>query len=165
MNIRERLADKSNYSADADGRPIKYIVIHFTANDGDTAAGNCNYFAGAGRNASAHYFVDEREVWRSVRDQDRAWHVGAKTYKHPECRNTNSIGIELCSRKDAAGRYYFKPETVANAVELTRAKMDEHGVPVERVLRHYDVTGKNCPAPFVEDPEQWEAFKDALRGK
>ena len=76
MLIRELLADRSNYTA-MGSRPIKYIVIHYTANDGDTAQGNCNYFRGANRNASAHYFVDGQEVWRSVRDGDKAWHCGA----------------------------------------------------------------------------------------
>ena len=163
--MKERFANETNYTKNQNPRKIRYIVIHFTANDGDTAAGNCNYFASANRNASAHYFVDEKEAMRSVKDGDTAWHCGAKKYKHAECRNGNSIGIELCSRKDAAGRYYFKAETVQNAIELTRSKMEEHGVPAERVLRHWDVTGKNCPAPFVENPQAWAEFKAALLGK
>lgn len=148
MIIRELLADESNYTA-VGARTIEYLVIHFTANDGDTAQENCNYFTGSNRGASAHYFVDASEVWRSVRDEDRAWHCGDDVYYHPRCRNTNSIGIELCSRRDAAGNFYFTPETVALAVELVRAKMDEYGIPSENIVRHYDVTHKICPAPFV----------------
>lgn len=161
MKIREQLAHHSNYTATG-GRDIKYIVIHYTGNDGDTAANNCNYFAAGNRNASAHYFVDESEVLRSVNDKDKAWHCGADFYSHDECRNSNSIGIELCSRIDVDGYYYFEPETVALAIELTKAKMQEYGIPVENVVRHYDVTRKNCPAPFVEDAEAWAEFKAAL---
>lgn len=161
MIIRELLAHKSNYTATGT-REIKYIVIHYTANNGDTAQGNCNYFSGANRNASAHYFVDELEVWRSVKDGDKAWHCGGDVYYHPYCRNTNALGIELCSRKDNNGAYYFKPETVALALELTRAKMAEYGVPPQNVVRHYDVTHKICPAPFVRDEAAWQAFKAAL---
>lgn len=161
MEIKERLAHPSNYT-EQHGRKIKYIVIHYTGNDGDTAANNCNYFAGAGRGASAHYFVDESEIYRSVKDKDRAWHCGDDIYYHSECRNTNSIGIELCSRIDASGLYYFAPETVALAIELTKAKMQEYGIPASNVVRHYDVTHKLCPAPFVYDVDQWAEFKAAL---
>nr|DAF27743.1 MAG TPA: N-acetylmuramoyl-L-alanine amidase [Caudoviricetes sp.] len=161
MNIKELLSHPTNYTATG-SRTIKYLVIHYTGNNGDTAAGNCNYFTGANRQASAHYFVDEKEVWRSVRDGDRAWHCGDDVYFHPACRNNNSIGIELCSRRDASGRYYFKPETLARAVELTKAKMQEYNIPAENVVRHYDVTHKICPAPFVEDVAAWQAFKNAL---
>ena len=161
MSINELLAHSSNYTTTS-GRRIDYIVIHYTGNDGDTAEGNCKYFSAAGRNASAHYFVDERETWRSVRDKDRAWHCGGKVYYHPKCRNSNALGIELCSRKDKRGAYYFKPETIARAVALTRAKMAEYGIPPEHVVRHYDVTHKMCPAPFVQDAAAWQAFKNAL---
>ena len=40
--------------------------------------------------------------------------------------------------------------------------MDKYGVPAERVLRHYDVTGKRCPAPWVDRPGEWEDFKGRL---
>ena len=164
LMIRELLAHSSNYTA-MTGRSIKYIVIHYTANDGDTAQGNCRYFNAANRKASAHYFVDEQEVWRSVKDKDGAWHCGGKTYYHDHCRNSNSIGIEICSRKDSDGRYYFMPAAVALAVELTRAKMAEYGIPAKNVIRHYDVTHKICPAPFVQDEAAWQAFKRALTGQ
>jgi N-acetylmuramoyl-L-alanine amidase len=161
MEISRKIAHPSNYTAQ-DGRKIKYIVVHYTGNNGDTAEGNCNYFAGANRNASAHYFVDEAETWQSVPDKDKAWHCGGvDDYKHPLCRNSNSLGIELCSRLEN-NLYYFKPETVARAIELVKLKMQEYNIPAENVVRHYDVTGKHCPAPFVYDVEQWAEFKKAL---
>ena len=119
MDIKELLTHVSNYSK---GRhtTIKYLVLHYTANNGDTALGNCKYFSSANRNASAHYFVDEKGIYRSVRDMNVAWHCGSTNgYKHKYCRNTNSIGIEMCSRKDKNGRFYIKKETVINAIELT----------------------------------------------
>lgn len=149
----------------AQGRksPVRFLVIHYTANNGDTARGNGNYFARSKVNASAHYFVDENECVQSVQEKDTAWHCGANVYKNPECRNANSIGVELCSRKDSAGRYYFKDATVKNAAALARQLMQKYGIPLDHVLRHYDVTGKNCPAPMVEDPAQWERFLGMLR--
>ena len=144
-------------------RPVQYIVMHYTANNGDTAQNNCDYYHRVGGlQASAHYFVDEYGVMQSVREGDTAWHCGARAYWHPECRNDNSIGIEMCSRKRADGRYYIKPETVANAAALAKDIMQRYGIDTDHVLRHYDVTGKRCPMPWVDEPAQWEAFKDSL---
>lgn len=140
-------------------QPVRYIVMHYTANNGDTAKNNCDYYHRVGGlQASAHYFCDEHGAMQSVRECDTAWHCGARAYWHPECRNANSIGIEMCSRKRADGSYYIKPETVANAAALAREIMQRYGIDTEHVLRHYDVTGKRCPMPWVDDPAQWTAF-------
>ena len=150
--------DPSNYRA---GRtqPVRYIVMHYTANNGDTAKNNCDYYHRVGGlQASAHYFVDEHGAMQSVLECDTAWHCGARAYWHPECRNANSIGIEMCSRKRADGSYYIKPETVVNAAALAREIMQRYGIDTDHVLRHYDVTGKRCPMPWVNDPAQWTAF-------
>lgn len=154
--------NKDNYSA---GRtqPVRYIVMHYTANNGDTAQNNCDYYHRVGGlQASAHYFCDEYGVMQSVREDDTAWHCGARAYWHPECRNANSIGIEMCSRKRADGSYYILPETVANAAALAKDIMQRYGIDTDHVLRHYDVTGKHCPMPWVDDPAQWDAFKASL---
>ena len=147
-------------------QPVRYIVMHYTANNGDTAQNNCDYYHRVGGlQASAHYFVDEHGVMQSVREGDTAWHCGARAYWHPECRNANSIGVEMCSRKRADGSYYIKPETVANAAALVKDIMQRYGIDTDHVLRHYDVTGKRCPMPWVDDPAQWVAFKDMLTPK
>lgn len=150
--------DPSNYRA---GRtqPVRYIVMHYTANNGDTARNNCDYYHRVGGlQASAHYFCDEYGAMQSVLECDTAWHCGARAYWHPECRNANSIGIEMCSRKRADGSYYILPETVANAAALAKDIMQRYGIDTDHVVRHYDVTGKRCPMPWVNDPAQWTAF-------
>jgi len=160
--ITFKACDSTNYRKGVN-KQNKFIVIHYTANNGDTAWGNANYFANnKSLKASAHYFVDESEFWQSVKDGDIAYHCGATNYKHLECRNGNSIGIEICSRKNANGVYYFKPEAVVNAITLTQWLMSKYNIPVDNVIRHYDVTGKNCPAPFVQDASQWALFKTKL---
>ena len=147
-------------------QPVRYIVMHYTANNGDTAKNNCDYYHRVGGlQASAHYFCDEYGAMQSVREGDTAWHCGARAYWHPECRNGNSIGIEMCSRKRADGSYYIKPETVANAAALAREIMQRYGIDTDHVLRHYDVTGKRCPMPWVDDPAQWTAFLAMLTPK
>ena len=161
MEIKEILAHQSNYNK---GRkqPIQFIVVHYTANNGDTAQGNGNYFSQANRNASAHYFVDESNIVQSVKDTDIAWHCGAKSYKHPKCRNDNSIGVEMCSEKDQNGQYYINQATQNTAVELIKVLMEKYSIPIENVIRHYDVTGKICPEPFVRNQVQWLDFKKRL---
>lgn len=146
-------------------QPIEFLVIHYTANNGDTVQNNLDYFAGNAVGASAHYFVDENGYGRSVKDSDTAYHCGAVEYKHQECRNANSIGMELCSRKDSRGNYYFMDQTVYNAAALARQLMQTYGIDRAHVLRHYDVTGKRCPAPMVDNPTLWENFLNLLEDR
>ena len=157
--------NSANYSSRG-GESIKYIVIHYTAGNGDTAQSNCNYFAGGSRGASAHYFVGDDGIYRSVPDAMRAWHCGGTArYKHPYCRNANSIGIEMCSRKDTSGSYYIADNVVAMVTELTKQLMKKYNIPVENVLRHYDVWEKQCPAPFVKNEALWASFKKNLESE
>ena len=161
MEIKKNLTT-ANYKKSAN-RSIKYIVIHFTANNGDTAYNNTKYFKDVYRGASAHYFVDENEIWQSVEDSCNAWHCGTMgTYYHPYCRNSNSIGIEMCSRKYSNGQYYIKKEVVNNTIKLTKMLMRKYNIPVENVVRHYDVTHKSCPEPFVRNNQLWVDFKNRL---
>lgn len=173
MNFKQ--AHNSNFRT---GRTqgIKYIVIHYTANDGDTAKNNVDYYARtADLLASAHYYVDKNEVWQSVKEGDTAYHCGTEySYKHPYCRNSNSLGIELCSRYDGNlkadndakkvdfSKFYFEDAVVSNAVKLTKELMAKYNIPAENVIRHYDVTGKTCPAPMVIDVNWWNEFKAML---
>lgn len=165
MKITFKGCNPSNYRK---GRefPINWICLHFTANNGDTAQNNADYFAREVVEASAHYFVDPNEIYQSVKDSDTAWHCGRErggSY-YNDCRNANSIGIEMCS-VIRNGVYVIPEETVKNAVELVRYLMARHHVPVSRVCRHYDVTHKECPEPWVRNPNQWENFKKMLTEK
>lgn len=164
MEIKEIPANASNYTK---GRKqaIQYIVVHYTANNGDRAESNGKYFQKPNRNASAHYFVDESDIVQSVKDSDTAWHCGAKSYKHDKCRNDNSIGVEMCSEKDSSGQYYINEATQKKALEVVKWLMEKYGVPLKNVLRHYDVTGKLCPEPFVRNQVQWLDFKGKLAGQ
>ena len=138
-------------------QPIEYIVVHYTANSGDTAQNNLDYFARTKTGTSAHYFVDENEVCQSVQDTDVAWHCGSKNPRHPYCRNANSIGVEMCNSVGSV------PEAVrARTAAFVRQKMKEYGLDVNHVLRHYDVTRKRCPAPWVDNPTEWMEFKKML---
>ena len=172
MRKINKLISGYNHNAGSVSR-IKYIVIHYTGALGDAKA-NCNYFAGGNRNASAHYFVGyDGAIWQSVEDKNVAWHCGAKSYKHAECRNANSIGIEMCVRKKSTASmgatdkdWYFESATVEAAAELTRYLMEKYNVPASHVIRHYDVTGKICPNPYVYNTmaHTWDEFKQLISG-
>lgn len=141
------------------GRDIEYIVIHYTGNKGDSAKNNADYFARESIKTSAHYFVDENEIWQSVHDADIAWHCGAKNYKHKDCRNSNSIGVEMCLiDKDGNLRH----ESIRNAVGLVVELMKKYRIKRENILRHFDVTGKNCPEPMTTNNKLWYDFKKKL---
>lgn len=148
-----------NYTSGNAGR--KFIVLHYTAGNGDTAKNNIDYFNSKYVGASAHFFCDPTSIWQNVDLKNTSWHCGAKVY-YSTCRNSNSIGIEMCSRKDKYGNYYIEEATVKNAIALTKWLMDEFDIPIQNVIRHYDVTHKCCPAPWVNNPAQFDSFKASL---
>ena len=145
-------------------RDVEYIVMHYTGNSKDVAKNNANYFAGANRGVSSHFFVDDTNIYQSVKLKDTAWHCGTnKTYYHNNCRNSNSISIEMCC---TAGNYKISDVTQQNAAYLCAHLCQLIGVSAEQVdtyvLRHYDITHKKCPAQMVGDNE-WTAFKTMVK--
>ncbi|MDY0197654.1 MAG: peptidoglycan-binding protein [Tenuifilaceae bacterium] len=137
------------------GNSIKSIVVHYTygAITAEGAAlANCKYFASGNRGASAHYFIDDGPtIWQSVEDKDTAWSVGSHSglYKHPDARNKNTLSIEVCTKGA------FTEKEVENLKWLVQKKMVEHNIPASNVIRHYDVTGKLCPAYYI-DANRWK---------
>lgn len=150
VQIKTNLADRSNYGQRRTQK-IDWIVMHYTANDGDTDEANANYFRNnKGLGASAHYFVDDDSITQSVPDGYVAWHCGASVYKHPFCRNTNSIGVEMCdTRRD--GKLQATEQTIKNAAELVYSLCKKYKIPYDHIIRHYDVTGKLCPVYWVNN--------------
>lgn len=144
MEIVKKLI-KRNFTP-ATNRKIEFIVIHDTGNPsaGANAEMHYKYFDSADRNASAHYFVDDKQIIQIIEDEDIAWHIGdAKnppTIDGVRPRNSNAIGIEICINEDGD---YFK--AVQNALWLTKELMKKYNLPPSRVIRHHDVSGKICP--------------------
>ncbi len=168
--LQTNYADKSNYGSYRPVSKIQYIVWHYTGNDGDTDEANAKYFKTANRKASAHYFVDDDSVTISVPDTYVAWSVGGSRYSNYKATggaslykiatNANTINIELCdTRKN--GKYDVSEKTLSNAVSLTKELMKKYNIPVSNVIRHFDVTGKSCPAYFV-NPSKWASVKKML---
>ena len=163
-----RQANSYNFTkANRNKWDLHYIVVHYDAGKKATARNNVDAFTHLLTGTSAHYFVDELEVAMSLDPRHIAHHCGGKKYAngtpaplHGICRNANSIGVELCS-DFVNGRYVITPQTEERGAKFVADLMKKWGVPLSRVVRHYDVTGKYCPMPYVETRE-WERFKSKV---
>ena len=167
MNLVKILANRINYGNKRNTNNIKWLVIHYTANDGDSAKGNGNYFKNNKPKASAHYFVDDDVIVNSVPDDYIAYAVGGKKYNnnggkyYGVCTNTNSLSIELCDTK-RNGKSDLSSETRKNAIELARHLCKKYKIDKNHIIMHYQVNGKLCPKYFVEDTKAWKKFKDDI---
>lgn len=154
------------YGSKRDTSKIKYIVLHYTGNDKDTALSNAKYFhTSINRQASAHYFVDETSIYQSVQDNYVAWSVGGKPQSsyHPLyqiCTNSNSISIEMCT----SGGAEVSDTTVNNAIELVKHLMNKYGIDANHVTNHYHVNGKACPCASLRTGDRWNNLISRLGG-
>lgn len=180
-------------------RTIKYIVWHYTAGS-SSAPGRAKGMKTSWektQRASADFGVDDRDIIQFNPDLKNynCWHCGDKKNSYSGggrlygiATNRNSIGIEICSNlkkgydasKVGHEGWYYTEEALNNAVKLTKILMKKFNIPVERVIRHYDVSGKSCPAvvgwiPFqikdingkptnrYSDESEWKKYKEKLK--
>lgn len=168
--FKTKLANKKNYGSKRKLTDIKWLCFHYTANDGDTDEANANYFANNTPIASANYFVDDDSVTQTVPDDYVAYAVGGTKYPNTKggkyygiVRNSNSIHIEMCDTiKD--GKHNVSEATKKNALALAKSLMLKYSIDINHVVRHYDVTGKNCPSYLVDEVE-WNKFKLELQAE
>ena len=149
--IDESLHCASNSYTAGRNHAIDYIVVHYTGGAGN-ARQNAVYFHNGGNGASsAHYFIDGLGViYKSVWESDTAWHAGNWSM------NCRSIGIEVCSDGEP-----FTPAEIKELHWLVREIMADYGIPASRVIRHYDVTGKLCPYPYINEGK-WKALWETI---
>lgn len=134
-------------------RRVNDVVIHYVANPGSTAKANRDYFDSSQSKVSAHFVVGlDGEVIQCVPLNEQS--------SASNRRNVDTISIEVC-HPDTTGK--FNAVTYDRVVELTAWLCSEFGLNQNHVIRHYDVTGKNCPKYYVENEEAWEQFKDDVR--
>lgn len=133
---------------------IKNIVVHYVGNAGSTAENNAKYFDGLkngqGTYASAHYIIgNDGVVIRCVRENEVAYHASSA--------NSYSIGVEVC-HPDSTGKYtdLAYKSLIELLVDLcTRYKLE----PTQAIIRHYDVSGKDCPKYYVKNTDAWKQLK------
>ena len=152
-NVAEFIqCDSRNYTAGRQGNRISKIVVHYTGTEA-SAHNNLLYFSRSSAGASAHYFIDRDGTLRqSVSEGDTAWHAGDWG------ANLCSVGIEVVS-----GGSDFTEAQVETLAALVAEIRSRCGIGADNVIRHYDVTGKLCPAPYV-DGGKWAALHARICG-
>ncbi len=160
MDINREFISKEN-TYPGQNKP-KYIVIHETDNfaKGAGAKKHAQAQAAGNLNISAHYYVGSDGVYQAAEHEDGTYSVGKKYESHPvpDATNKNTISVEICVNSD--GDYKKARE---NAIGLTKSLMQSTGIPADRVIRHYDATGKYCPRNMMDDPSLWEDFKARIQ--
>jgi N-acetylmuramoyl-L-alanine amidase CwlA len=184
-----KCTSKTNTSYYAD-RPIKWIFIHYTAGTTSkkgTAINTAKYFSRPIVQASADFIVDDKTIVQYNPDiKNRyTWAVGGAKYNkcttseggkyYYESNNSNSISIELCSRKKNTKTlnatdtdWYFTDEVVANAEKLTKYLMHKYNIDANHVIMHHHRTGKICPNPWCVKEDRlkyYHEFIDRISGK
>ena len=170
--LKTNYALRSNYGSARSTSKIKYIVIHYTANDGDHDESNAKFFKSAYRGASAHYFVDDDSATISVPDTYVAYSVGGSRYSNYKTTggasmykvitNANSLNIEMCDTVKN-GKHDVTEKTLQNTAELVVSLMRKYNIPIANVYRHFDVTGKSCPSYWAtKNNAGFEAFKKRI---
>ena len=132
---------------------VKGIVIHYTANPGSTAQANRNYFEGLKdehtTKASSHFVIGlDGELIQCIPSTEISYASND--------RNGDTLSIECC-HPDETGK--FTDKTYDSLVKLTAWLCSRFDVPADEVIRHYDVTGKDCPKYFVENEDAWKQFQ------
>ena len=147
----------------------EYFAVHYLGVNGENP-----YLYGGGYGGT-FYVSKTGEVYQAAKVTDKLWHVGASSgfsYIHPDARNNNTIGVE-CATYTASGRndddetWYFTEATQVAAAKLAACVAMEYNIPLDHILRHGDITTKNCPSPLKRDAGKgtnwtWEKFKSEV---
>lgn len=131
---------------------VKNIVIHYVANPGTTAKQNRDYFNNDDTKVSSHFVVGlEGEVIQCIPLDE----ISSATND----RNVDTISIEVC-HPDESGK--FADATYESVVKLTAWLCKKYNLTQNDVIRHYDVTGKDCPKYYVEHPAAWKQLQEDI---
>lgn len=150
-----------------DKNDIIWIVVHYTGNRNDRAISNAKYYQTMNdREAGAHFFIDRSgDVVKSIAMERTAWAVGGNKYTdcnktgggklYGKCTNYNSVSIELC---DVVDQYPSAAQIIA--VKEIIKYIRKYCPNAKTVVRHFDVTGKHCPASMMDDKTWGRFLKD-----
>ena len=138
-------------------KKVKGIVVHYTANPVSSAKANRNYFENLkdsqDRKVSSHFVIGlEGEIVQCIPTSEIAYASND--------RNTDTVSIECC-HPDETGE--FTEDTYDSLVQLTAWLCKRFSLDKEDVIRHYDVTGKDCPRYYVQNENAWEKFREDVQ--
>lgn len=161
MTITDRIIPVNKYNRPGTKCAPKKICVHYTGNAGSGASAGAAYqmnvakgvFASKGQSVwtSSQYLVGlNGEVIRCVPDDEMAYAAANN--------NRGVIHIEVC-HPNSSGK--FNAVTIAALGELVRSLMKKYSISADKVVRHYDLTGKHCPMYYV-DETRWAALHDSI---
>ncbi|EHR4272997.1 N-acetylmuramoyl-L-alanine amidase family protein [Listeria monocytogenes] len=152
---------------------VSKIVMHYTANPGASADNHRRYFRDLkNRYASAHIFIDDKEAICIIPLNEVAYHANERSCKLTALQastsyyrggnaNLTSIGIEMCLDKNGN----ITAATFNRSVDVAAELCKTYDLTASDIIRHYDVTGKNCPASWVAKPSELTRFRNAVNEK
>ena len=131
---------------------VQNIVIHYVGNPGSTAQQNRDYYANSSSEVSSHFVIGlNGEIIQCI-----PLHEKSSASNH---RNKDTISIEVC-HPDESGK--FTDAAYQSLVKLTAWLLDICDLDSDDVIRHYDITGKQCPLYFVTHEDEWKKFQDCV---
>ena len=131
---------------------VRNIVIHYVGNPGTTAQQNRDYYANPSSDVSSHFVIGLKgEIIHCI-----PLHEKSSASNH---RNKDTISIEVC-HPDESGK--FTDASYQSLVKLTAWLCETCDLDSDDIIRHYDITGKQCPLYFVTYKDEWENFKDSV---
>lgn len=131
---------------------INDIVVHYVGNPRTTAQQNRDYYNNPESDVCSHFVVGlDGEIINCVPLYEKS--------ASSNDRNRDTISIEVC-HPDVTGE--FTDDSYQSLIKLVNWLMDEFDLDKEHVIRHYEVTGKECPMYYVRNPEAWDKFKEDL---
>ena len=127
---------------------VRDIVIHYVGNPGTTAQQNRDYYANPSSEVSSHFVIGLKgEIIQCI-----PMHEKSSASNH---RNKDTISIEVC-HPDASGK--FTDASYQSLIKLTAWLCETCDLDSGDIIRHYDITGKQCPLYFVTHEDAWEHF-------
>ena len=162
LDLTVNFLDVNEYSRPGiELKEVKGVVVHYTANPGTDALANRNYFNNLPKinkrkkqktYASSHFVIGlDGEIIQCIPTEEMSYASNN--------RNKDTISIECC-HPGKSGK--FKTATYQSLLKLTTYLCVKYNLTEDAVIRHYDVTGKNCPKYFVEHESEWEKFRNRV---
>ena len=158
--IRQNWLPESKYGIKAEyGMTPEYVTIHETGNNA-SASNEASYMVGNDNVVGFHVVIDNVEAVECIPFSRNAWHCGDG---ENGTGNRKSIGIEIAYQIGPDDLYVA---SVNNAIDYVAGVLQQYGWGVDRLRRHLDWNGKDCPRGINHGRYlNWEQFKEAVQAK
>lgn len=160
MKITEKIIPINKYNRPGTTIKPKRICVHYTGDCGKSASQLVAYWNNVAKGVfkdkpwswtSAQYIIGlDGEITRCIPDNEMAYAAANQ--------NVDTIHIEVCYKKQNGE---FEKASITALEELVRHLMDKYKISADNVVRHYDLTGKHCPAYYI-DETRWAALHDLI---